>query len=266
MRTSLLTAAICALAVSWVLAGPASAASYVALGDSYSAGTGAGRYRDAECERSDSSYPFLLHLAHPGWAFADVACSGATTADLLAGQIPSLTRETDWVTYTIGGNDAGFAAVLEACAPPAWLSDCDGAIDEARWFIRSELPGRLDAVNEAIAASAPRARVIALDYPRLFGARDCSPFIWLSAREMTRLNQAADLLRAVIQGAVARAGERFRFSDVIPAFARHEICAGGAGSDTEWINGLSAPLGESFHPNPRGHAGGYYPAVRAVTG
>ena len=29
----------------------------------------------------------------------------------------------------------------------------------------------------------------------------------------------------------------------------------------EWINGLSNPIGESYHPKATGHAGGYTPAV-----
>jgi lysophospholipase L1-like esterase len=266
MRIRLLVAPVCALIACAVLAAPAAATRYVALGDSYSAGTGAGRYFDPTCRRSVSSYPYLLHLAHPGWTFRDVACSGATTSEMLAGQIPSLTPDTDWVTYTIGGNDAGFASVLEDCAPPAWLSDCDGAIDEARRLIRGELPGRLDAVNGAIAARAPWARVVVLDYPRLFDGGDCSPFTWFDSGEISRLNRAAKLLMRVIRAAVARAGERFRFRDVIPSFAGHGLGAGGAGSAAEWINGLSVPLADSFHPNARGQAGGYYPAVGGVTG
>ena len=35
---------------------------------------------------------------------------------------------------------------------------------------------------------------------------------------------------------------------------------------TEWINGLSNPVGESYQPKVTGHAGGYYPVVHGITG
>jgi hypothetical protein len=34
----------------------------------------------------------------------------------------------------------------------------------------------------------------------------------------------------------------------------------------EWINGLSNPVGESYHPKTTGHPNGYYPVVRKTTG
>lgn len=83
---------------------------------------------------------------------------------------------------------------------------------------------------------------------------------------MTRLNQTADQLKNVISAAASRAGVNFVFRDVIPAFVGHAVCDGGGGSSTEWINGLSNPVGESYHPKVSGHASGYYPAVKAITG
>ena len=44
------------------------------------------------------------------------------------------------------------------------------------------------------------------------------------------------------------------------------VCDGGSGSSTEWINGLSNPIGESYHPKTTGQANGYYPVVHATTG
>ena len=41
---------------------------------------------------------------------------------------------------------------------------------------------------------------------------------------------------------------------------------GGGGSSTEWINGLSNPTSESYHPKVTGQADGYYPVVHGVTG
>lgn len=261
-----IAALLCVAAFFAVFAGQAWATKYVALGDSYSSGTGTRTYYDSGCQRSVYSYPYLLHEAHPSWTFVQAACSGARTGDVINTQAASLTSDTDWVTYTIGGNDAGFSSVITECAQPGWLSDCDGAIDDAQEYIQNTLPGRLDLVNEAIESHSPNATVIALDYPRLFNGTDCNAFTWFSGAEMTRLNQTADMLKNAVSAAATRAGADFTFADVIPPFVGHAVCDGGSASSTEWINGLSNPVGESYHPKISGHANGYYPVVHGITG
>jgi hypothetical protein len=121
-------------------------------------------------------------------------------------------------------------------------------------------------VNNAIKSRAPNAKVIALDYPRLFNGTDCNAFTWFSPSEETRLNQTADMIKNVVSAAATRAGANFLFRDVIPPFIGHAVCDGGSGSSTEWINGLSNPVGESYHPKTTGHANGYYPVVHNTTG
>src|SRR5437773_5512474 len=108
-------------------AATAEATRYVALGDSYSSGTGTRTYYDSNCLRSVYAYPYLLHNAHPAWTFVQAASAGAKTGDILNTQSASLTSWTNWVTYTIGGNDAGFSSVITECAQPWWSSDCNGA-------------------------------------------------------------------------------------------------------------------------------------------
>lgn len=259
-------AVLCVLAACFVFVAPAWATKYVALGDSYSSGTGTRTYYDSNCQRSVYAYPYLLHNAHPSWTFVQAACSGAKTGDLINTQAPSLTSDTNWVSYTIGGNDAGFSSVITTCAEPSWASDCDGAIDQAQAYITNTLPGRLDLVNNTIKSRSPSAEVVVLDYPRLFNGTDCNAFTWFSAHEETRLNQTADMIKSVEQAAATRAGANFVFRDVIPPFIGHAVCDGGSGSSTEWINGLSNPVGESYHPKITGHANGYYPVLHATTG
>ena len=261
-----ISAVLGVLAICLAFAAQAMATKYVALGDSYSSGTGTRTFYEPECQRSVYAYPYLLHEAHPTWTFVDAACSGATTSSLLSSQVSSVTSETNWVTYTIGGNDAGFSSVITECALPSWASDCNGAIDEAQSIIKNVLPGRLDQVNNAIKSRAPSAHVIVLDYPRLFNGEDCNAFTWFSPSEETRLNETADMLKNTISAAATRAGANFTFRDVIPAFIGHAVCDGGSGSSTEWINGLSNPTSESYHPKVTGHADGYYPVVHGVTG
>lgn len=243
-------------------AGSASAGErYVALGDSFSSGTGTRTYFDSSCQKSVYAYPSLVDTQRPNTDLVFAACSGARTGDVLAGQVSSLTTGTRWVTITIGGNDAGFSSVITECAQPSWSSNCTAAIDSAQAYIRNTLPGRLDQVYSAIKSRAPSATVIVLSYPRLFMGEDCNAGTWFSATEMTRLNQTADLLRDKTRERATAAGANFRFKDAIPPFVGHAVC-----SSTEWINGLSNPLGESYHPNRSGHSAGYAPLVRAVMG
>ena len=58
---------------------------YVALGDSYSSGVGAGSYDSSsgDCKRSTKAYPYLWAAAHAPSSFAFTACSGARTGDVL---------------------------------------------------------------------------------------------------------------------------------------------------------------------------------------
>ena len=266
MKWSRVFAVLCVVAACSVFVAPAWATKYVSLGDSYSSGTGTRTYYDSNCQKSVYSYPYLVHNAHTSWTFVHAACSGATTSNLLSSQVSSVTSDTNWVTYTIGGNDAGFSSVITTCAQPSWASDCDGAINNAQAFIPNTLPGRLDQVNNAIKSRAPSAQVIALDYPRLFNGTDCNAFTWFSPSEETRLNQTADMLKNQVSAAATRAGANFLFRDVIPPFIGHAVCDGGGGSSTEWINGLSNPVVESYHPKTTGHANGYYPVVHNTTG
>lgn len=252
-----------ALAVALVLLGSAASASaadrYVALGDSYSSGTGTRVYTNTACQRSSTAYPSLVGAQRPNTTLVFVACSGATTADVINNQVSSLTAGTEIVTITIGGNDAGFGSVILECAKPGWLSNCAGKVTTAQNFIQNTLPGRLNAVFDEIQTRSPTATVVVLDYPRLFNGEDCNAATFFSPDDETRLNATANLLRTTLQARATAYG--FSFGDVIPAFVGHAVC-----DAPEWINGLSNPTGESYHPNTTGHSSGYAPVVRAITG
>lgn len=253
-------AVLAALAVLAVLVAAVSAAAeqYVALGDSYSSGTGTRTYFESSCQRSLFSYPELIAQQRPNTSLVLAACSGAKTTDVLANQVLSLGASTAIVTITIGGNDAGFSEVITQCALP-WPFSCSSNINNAQAFIRNTLPGRLDSVYAQIRSRSPSARVLVLGYPRLFMGVDCNAGTFFSGEEMTRLNQTADQLRDVTRARAQAAG--FTFLDAIPAFTGHAVC-----SSSEWLNGLSNPVGESYNPNRSGHSSGYEPLVRAVIG
>ena len=261
MRVKVLAVVVAAAAVLCASASSAHAVRYVALGDSYSSGTGTREYYNTTCERSVYAYPYLVRNAHPAWTFVNATCGGAKTGDVINTQSASLTSGTNWVTYTIGGNDAGFSSVITECAQPSWASNCDAAINGAQSYITNTLPGRLDLVNNKIKSLSPTAKVIVLSYPRLFMGEDCNAGTWFSPTEMTRLNTTADMLRDKLRAAATRAGANFIFKDAIPSFVGHAVC-----DSPEWLNGLSNPTSESYHPNRLGHSNGYTPLVRAVLG
>jgi lysophospholipase L1-like esterase len=248
-----------AIAVGGLLAAPASAAQlYVALGDSYSSGTGTRTYFDSGCQRSVYAYPYIVGTERPNTSLVFAACSGAKTGDVLANQVSSLTSATAFVTITIGGNDAGFSNVISSCARP-WPWTCWGDIDNAQNYIRNTLPGKLDSVYSQIRSRSPSATVVVLSYPRLFNGRECNAGSRISSGEQARLNDTADLLRDVTRGRAQAAA--FTFRDAIPPFLGHAVC-----DSVEWLNGLSNPVGESYHPNRTGHRSGYVPLVRGVIG
>ena len=164
-----------------------------------------------------------------------------------------------YVTISVGGNDAGFANVLTTCAQPSWLSNCYGAIDKANSFITNTLPGRLNTLYASIKVKAPTARVIVVGYPRIFNGEDCNALTWFSPTEESRLNATADLLNSKTQTAAAAAG--FQFANPTTKFIGHAVC-----DSIEWINGLSSPVSESYHPNIAGHRDGYAVVTKPAFG
>ena len=91
-------------------------------------------------------------------------------------------------------------------------------------------------------------------YPRVFMGEDCNAGTWFAPAEQTRLNQTADQLNGAL--AAAASGRGFAFANPTHAFVGHAVC-----DDPEWINGLSNPVSESYHPNRAGQAQGYAAVV-----
>ncbi|GAA2437942.1 SGNH/GDSL hydrolase family protein [Streptomyces glaucus] len=253
---SLLLAAATALAGATTAQASQSAAAggYVALGDSYSSGVGAGGYigSSGDCKRSTRAHPYLWAAAHAPSSFDFTACSGARTGDVLAGQLGPLSTATSLVSLSVGGNDAGFADVMTTCVLQS-DSTCLSRISTARAYVDSTLPGRLDNVYSAIRSKAPNARVVVLGYPRFYqlGA-SC---LGLSETKRKAINDASDHLNTAIAQRAARHG--FTFGDVRTTFAGHEICSGSSWlHSVNWLN-----VGESYHPTAAGQSGGYLPVL-----
>lgn len=243
-----LLASIAVLASQAVSAQAATSPTYVALGDSYGAGVGTRVYYadNTGCYRSPLGYAARVARQYD-LSLTLAACSGATTIEVVNTQAGALRRSTNYVSVTVGGNDLGFVSVLTSCALPGWLGNCRAAVDRARVTLQTSLPDRLTTVLSTIRERAPRANVVVTGYPRLFNGEDCSLFTFFSADDEARLNAATDELNAVIESRARAAG--MRYVDPVPAFESHAWC-----DDRAWVNGLSYPLINSFHPNRAGHA------------
>jgi hypothetical protein len=248
--------------------------SYVALGDSYSAGVGAeATVADQNplerCHRTSKAY---YHEVSQAFRFAKGssfwACSGATTADVLDGrggeppQIGRIGVGTSLITISIGGNDVGFSKVLAGCVVRLpWSKGCTAQGGEIAGRM-SELRRSLPDLLGKIIARAPDARVIVMGYPKAFSEVSGVDGDNITVGDQRWLNaRAYDLGRLVRQAAEeadARkaAGHRHgsvEFVDAYSAFAGHEV-----GSKDAYMNGLKVNLSaleaepRSYHPTIAG--------------
>ena len=255
MLRALTVIAVAALTTLGLTTAASASISYVALGDSYSSGVGAGSYLDSgSCKRSANAYPYL-YARRTGASLSFQACEGAKTSDVANSQAAALSASTDLVSVTVGGNDAGFTSVMEDCILRG-DSGCNTAMTNAISFVQNTLPGRLDAVYTTIRRRAPNAEVVVLGYPHFYKiGGSCA--VGLSDTSRGYLNHGADTLDAVMAKEAANAG--FAFADVRPAFTGHEICSG-----SPWLHSVTWPVDESYHPTATGQGAGYYPAFTAA--
>jgi len=245
-------------------------ASYVALGDSYTAGPGIPRQtaESGGCRRSDHNYPHLVAAALAVGRFTDASCAGATTAHMagpqaLPGgltngpQLDALTPGTDLVTLGVGGNDIGFASIAVTCAAFGLVFPFGAPCrhhytrhgDEVGRRIEATAP-KVAEVLTAIHARAPAARVLVVGYPVIlpdegFGCWPVMPMAlgdvgWLRGVE-ARLNDRL--------AAVAAAGGA-AFVDTYTSSIGHDVCRLPG---RKWVEGFvpTSPAG-AVHPNALG--------------
>lgn len=223
--------------------------SYVALGDSYAAGFGAGKYVN-DCYQSRRGYPALLDRETRASLRTNATCNGATTDTVLATQLSALTPRTQLVTLTVGGNDLGFAKIATICAPGPSAA-CEAAINGALALLAprgtgpSVLATKLAATYGAVATAAPRADILVTGYPQLFEPpSEGQP----NAEIVEAFNRATDALNATIRATVAATaagGVEISYVDVTAGFAGH-----GIGSKRPFLH-ASGP--EALHPTARGY-------------
>lgn len=255
-------------------AAPPPRADYVALGDSYTAGTGAGAAvrPPVACWQSHPNYVDVV--GHTGRVnlVANAACHGAVLSAaspfydgvtptvqqqlaVLAGS-GQLSADTELVSITAGATDLGFSFALAACATST--EACSAALGNVATALPT-LQAALVETYAAIHAVAPNATIGVLGYPLLFDPAG-APVIPVENQVM--INQATLLLNATIESAVNTAnvlyGANAVYIDVTGRFAKHAV-----NSATPWlVLDLSQPRADyNFHPNAAGYSFGYASAL-----
>jgi hypothetical protein len=266
---------------------------FLALGDSYISGEGAGRYfegtndrRANECRRAPSAHPVLLadaDLSGVPDRMLFLACSGALAVDL-HGERPGRTEprsqlellaeaveggdldldDLAFVLVSVGGNDAGFGEIGAACVLPG---NC-AAIGHRFLEGLGRVGDRLDAAYGELADALPdHTRVLVVPYPVPLADRGC----WwssLAEAEVRFITAFVGHLNRV----VVTTAEDHGFEVVAPvvdalAGAGLRVCDGdrpwGSGMNFIGLNPTSGDLVDvlhprgwihnSLHPNERGH-------------
>jgi lysophospholipase L1-like esterase len=234
---------------------------YVALGDSYTAGPLIGETTGpAACGQTDGNYPHLL-AERLDLELVDVSCGGATTEDLtepqvrpngaeVPPQLDALTEDTALVTLRIGGNDGGVFANLVSTCVALGAEDPDGEpcttmgrMDNGRLAQEIEdLSGRIEEAVGDILERAPRARVIVVGYPQIFPESGACEDLPLATGDYPF---AASVMQQIVdaQESAAEAADA-EYIDVFTATQGHDICA-----DDPWIAGaVPKRPGLAYHP------------------
>jgi lysophospholipase L1-like esterase len=241
----------------------------LALGDSYSSGEGGGDYApdtDNEtdsCHRSSKAWPALLAHERNLTLLPSLACSGATTTDILSGragsaeperrvsQISRISGRPNVITLTIGGDDLGFKSVLEHCIIFNCIRTYHRPSGDLLDLKIDQLARRLPGLYRAIQAAAPKARLIVVDYPKLFAnaVPNCAAEGLITPAEGDYLNgeiERADV--AILDSARAAGADAVDVSDALASGVLS--CSG-----PQYVNPTSPRLkllSGSFHPDATG--------------
>lgn len=226
------------------------------MGDSYSAGNGAGDYYgDPAAYRSHRSWAnlyadWLATQPNLPVQYVSYAHSGAVTADILKTQLPQVSADTDLVMFTIGGNDVGFATIVQDCFFVGYRSaaGCRTAVDAAVGDLPTVATATRKILDELAAKLSPDAQIVILGYPLLstdtpYILCDYHIMCWGSykydaAAAVRQLGLKANTLQDTVvaeynqQPGVPQA---IHVTDIHELFAGHEP-APGTSNDHRWVD------------------------------
>jgi hypothetical protein len=252
--------------------------SYVALGDSYTAGPGITPHDPTipGCIRSDANYPNLI-APGLGLQLRDVSCSGAETEDMFASQdvdpnpdnppqLGVVDRNTQVVTLGVGGNDIGFSSIAETCVRLAAESNFQGSPCKDHFTAggTDQLAARIGAmapdlarVLDAIESRSPEADVFVRGYPAILPETTalfelCQPTMPIAEGDVPYLRDGVQKrLNATIQYVAVAKGNVY--VDMYTPSIGHDACKAPT---VRWVEPLvpgsdAAPV----HPNRLGMQG-----------
>lgn len=238
---------------------------YVALGDSYTAGPLIlnQSLEPLGCLRSDRNYPRIAKPQIKAAKFVDVSCSGAQTEDLFnqqgvtpgpnPPQFDALGSSTKVVTIGIGGNDIGFSGIVQNCATlDPFSSGCRGDyLVNGRDLLRERIAATaadIDAVLVETKRRAPRAKVFLVGYPTIIPetGNGCWPTVPIVAGDVSYLRGVAKALNTMLQERAVANGAYY--VDTATSSIGHDMC-----SSSRWVEAIiptrdAAPV----HPNAAG--------------
>ncbi|GKT61597.1 fibronectin type iii domain protein [Colletotrichum tofieldiae] len=199
-----------------------------------SAGIGSGKLypnSSATCARYDQSYPAYLQShelmpQNPPADFEFLACSGATSPEILDSQVSSMSTGYDVITVSAGGNDVGLSSILNACVFQ-WnpFANCADEMQATLNLIRDTLPGNLDKLYAGLSDKInPGRKVYVTGYATFFDntTTACDNVSWafwfnsenkqfLTTERRTLMNELTLATNAAIEAAVKRAGDSFEY-------------------------------------------------------
>ena len=233
----------------------AAAPAYVALGDSYASGTGTRSYiaDGTSCQRSTSAYPSLIAAAR-GYALNFRACSGATGRR--RDEHPAVRADLgDHLRVDLGRRQRRRVRRRADRVRAARLDEQLRRRDQHRPVLHQRHAARRGCRPSTAASAAarptPRSSSSATRASSTARTATHSP-----GSPPPRSRASTRPPTCSTRGWPRRSGAGFSFADPTSRFVGHAVC-----DDDEWINGLSNPISESYHPKATGHAGGYTPTV-----
>lgn len=247
---------------------PADIDSYVALGDSFTAGPLVPTTQLAGgCLRSDGNYPSLVARRLHVRSFTDVSCSSATTHDLTHPQHPfgdavvppqlrAVRPGTDLVTPGIGGNDFDLYGTLVSTCTRMRPSDptgspCADALAQRHpgpAAVTRRIGQRVARMLRAVEEKAPHARVLLVGYLRVAPRQGrCPRLLPLADGDYAEVRSVERLLNRALADAAHQAGADF--VDLYAASRGHDVCA-----VHPWVNGQLTRRDKAlaYHPLPAG--------------
>ncbi|HEX3510091.1 MAG TPA: SGNH/GDSL hydrolase family protein [Solirubrobacteraceae bacterium] len=253
-------------------------ASYVAMGDSYTAAPGVlppSPTAPADCAQSAANYPHLVAAAL-GLSLTDVSCSGAKTEDFTVAQFPdqppqfdALTPSTEIVTVGMGGNDHNlFGTLLAGCTALDAGQPNVGAPCREHYeaFVRTTYKEDVRPAEEAlerIHALSPNAQVFVVGYPDITPTHGSCPasMPWTTGDLRWFRNRVQLAGNAMLRREAHR--QHATFVNTFSASIGHDVCQPPG---VRWIEPLIGSLtGVPVHPNAVGEQHDALAVEKAMT-